>query len=448
MIRIPEMRLTNILPQSLRYDFMVQMDKKSIDRIQILAWLGTVLYICLFVLDYLRIKNGTFQESIMQQLLFFTHVGGLLFIVPALLITLHKEKIKATRLSRGIIIWLMFVLMAVFLLFQSILSYMEYSSLTLFMTYVLAANWAFTMNYAQRIALNLICIILMCTWISIISIDDRVLFTIRVYEATFFPAIAFILGLFDYNTRMAKFLKEQRLSLRTAELDAEKKKTESLLLNILPASVAQELRLYGKVAPKRFEHSTVMFTDFQNFTRISSEMDPAALVEELNIYFDRFDHITSQFGLEKIKTIGDSYMCAGGIPEPDDTHVQRTVMAALAMRQYMLRIKEEKDRAGLAHFSIRIGIHTGPIVAGIVGSKKFAYDVWGDTVNIASRMELHCEPWKINITEATLSCLKHVIYTHRGKIEVKNKGPVDMYYVDAIGIAANVPRSHFKTVKR
>ena len=226
---------------------------------------------------------------------------------------------------------------------------------------------------------------------------------------------------------------ELKVEERTAQLNEEKKKSDSLLLNILPETMAEQLKRYGKTRPQRFEQVTVMFTDFVDFTRISEKMSPNDLVEELGRYFAEFDRIIEKHNIEKIKTIGDSYMCAGGLPTPDGDHVINVIRAALDIRDYMRRVKEEKEALGQEYFAIRIGIHSGPVVAGVVGLKKFAYDIWGDTVNTASRMEMHCEPWQINISGDTLNLLAdNIDYTHRGKVEAKSKGHIDMYYVNSL----------------
>jgi class 3 adenylate cyclase len=234
------------------------------------------------------------------------------------------------------------------------------------------------------------------------------------------------------NARLYENL-EQRVIDRTAELNAEKKKSDALLLNILPETAAEELKRSGKTTPQRFDSVTVMFTDFQDFTRISAGMNPAKLVDELGTYFAQFDRIAEKYELEKIKTVGDSYMCAGGLPDFQPDHAFRIVSAALEMRDYMLKVKADKEASGEEHFAIRIGVHSGPVVAGVVGLKKFAYDIWGDTVNMASRMETTCEPWQVNISETTLGLIQsRVRFTHRGKIDAKSRGEIDMYYVDAI----------------
>jgi class 3 adenylate cyclase len=176
----------------------------------------------------------------------------------------------------------------------------------------------------------------------------------------------------------------------------------------------------------------VLFTDFKGFSSIAGKLTPQALVAELNDYFGKFDEIVEMFGLEKIKTIGDAYMCAGGIPVPNDKHPIAAVKAALAMQEYMIKQNQVRQNRGEQGWELRIGLHTGPIVAGVVGKKKYAYDIWGDTVNIASRMESSGEPGKVNISSATYNHIKDIYSCrYRGKISAKNIGEIDMYFVEA-----------------
>jgi predicted ATPase/class 3 adenylate cyclase len=223
---------------------------------------------------------------------------------------------------------------------------------------------------------------------------------------------------------------EQKVIERTAQLAEEKKKSDALLLNILPEKTAEELKQFGKAKPRRFEKVSVMFTDFKDFTKITAKMRPEDLVEEIDTCFGEFDRIIQKHGIEKIKTIGDSYMCAGGLPEPGTGSPDKVIEAALEIRDYMKHYRSLRESEGRPYFAVRIGINTGPIVAGVVGSKKFAYDIWGDTVNTASRMESNCEPWEVNISGNTYEEVKDQFKCHhRGKVEVKNKGKIDMYYV-------------------
>jgi class 3 adenylate cyclase len=213
-------------------------------------------------------------------------------------------------------------------------------------------------------------------------------------------------------------------------IEAEKKRSDSLLLNILPEETAQELKQSGKVRAKKFDSVTVMFTDFQGFTQYATSLDPEILVETVDFYFSKFDEIIEKYGLEKIKTVGDSYMCAGGLPFPSGDHAYKMVQAALEIEKFIRDTKKDptNNKIGL---DIRIGINTGPVVAGVVGTKKFAYDVWGDTVNIASRMESNSIPGRINISENTYELVKHAFDVEfRGDLHVKNRGVMKMYFVN------------------
>ncbi len=208
------------------------------------------------------------------------------------------------------------------------------------------------------------------------------------------------------------------------------KKSDDLLLNILPKKIADELKQNGFTKPEYFSEATVLFTDFQGFTKISENMSPEELVNELDFAFKKFDLIISKYNLEKIKTIGDSYMCVAGVPEKFSEHAVNTCYAALEIIELMDKDFCAKKEKGLACFNIRIGIHSGPLVAGVIGDKKFAYDVWGDTVNLASRMESSGEVGKINISEATFNLVKNYFhFENRGKISAKNKGELEMYFL-------------------
>ena len=217
-----------------------------------------------------------------------------------------------------------------------------------------------------------------------------------------------------------------------AKLQAEKDRSENLLLNILPKEIAQELKENGKAAARNFDRVSVLFTDFIGFSEHSANLSATELVNELNHCFEAFDNIIEKFGLEKIKTIGDAFMAAGGLPVNTELDVKNTVLAALEMQHFIMARKVQNERSGKPAFQMRAGIHTGPVVAGIVGVKKFQYDIWGDTVNIASRMESYGTQGQVNISQSTYELLKgdqDFIFENRGLTEVKGKGKIEMYFV-------------------
>ncbi len=219
------------------------------------------------------------------------------------------------------------------------------------------------------------------------------------------------------------------------QLKVEKDKSEKLLRNILPQTIAEELKTHGKIEARYHDIVSVMFIDFADFTRLSATMKPHELVQELHNCFSEFDSITEKHGLEKIKTIGDSYMCVGGIPEFIDTHIEDTLMAALEIMNFIEQRYEAKLMEGVPYWRARIGIHVGPAITGVVGSRKFTYDIWGDTVNTASRMESNSESGKINLSDSAYQYLKNnklLQFENRGKIGVKGKGDLEMFFVDKI----------------
>ncbi len=215
-------------------------------------------------------------------------------------------------------------------------------------------------------------------------------------------------------------------------IQMEKDRSENLLLNILPKEVAEELKAKGEAEAKLINQVTVLFTDFKGFTAMSELVSPQQLVRDLHECFSYFDQLCGKYGMEKIKTIGDAYMAAGGVPVETGTHAADAILVALAMRDFIAEGKARKIAAGLPYFEIRIGIHTGPVVAGIVGVKKFQYDIWGDTVNTASRMESSGAPGQVNISEATYALVKDapgLMFTPRGKVQAKGKGELEMFFV-------------------
>lgn len=224
----------------------------------------------------------------------------------------------------------------------------------------------------------------------------------------------------------AKVLEEKNKTIRE-----EQQRSETLLLNILPTLVADELKKQGKTKARYFEDVSVLFADFVGFSQIAEKLTPQQLVNELDTCFQKFDEIMAKYELEKIKTIGDAYMCAGGLPDGGGAQLRDMVAAAKEMQLWLSTWNAERDKNHQPRFDARIGIHRGPVVAGVVGSKKFAFDIWGDTVNIAARIEQAGEGGRINISGDAYQVIKdHFPCHYRGKIAAKNKGEIDMYFVE------------------
>jgi len=212
---------------------------------------------------------------------------------------------------------------------------------------------------------------------------------------------------------------------RAGLLDRERRRSEDLLLNVLPAPVAEELKTKGAVAPVHFDEVSVLFTDFVGFTSIAEKLGPVELTRKLDEVFERFDEIVEKHGLEKLKTIGDSYMCAGGLPNPNRTHASDCIRAGLEMQQCARDFSSGGDQ-----WQLRLGVHTGPAVAGVIGKRKFAYDVWGDTVNVASRMESSGVPGEVNVSARTReAAVDDFEFEARGPIAVKHGGTFEMFLV-------------------
>ncbi|MBN1599755.1 MAG: response regulator [Bacteroidales bacterium] len=274
--------------------------------------------------------------------------------------------------------------------------------------------------------------------------ENNTVHKVIVVESDITPIMKKEEELYKQNRRMLQIT--ERLEQANALLEAQKEeieeqkkliedeqeKSERLLLNILPFEVARQLKSKGKAGTRYYRHVTVLFTDFKDFSKNTKELEPKDLVAILDDYFAKFDEITGKHYLEKIKTIGDSYMCAGGLPLRNNSNPVDAVLAGLEIQDYTNRLKV-KSKPGIPAWDLRIGIHTGPVVAGVVGRKKFAYDIWSETVNAAARMENLGDINKVNISETTFEYVKDYFdCIHRGKINAKNVGEMDMYYVQRI----------------
>jgi len=253
-----------------------------------------------------------------------------------------------------------------------------------------------------------------------------------------YPLLLSFVALLIRRQTHRRFMERQRrleelIAERTEELQHEKEKSDNLLANMLPHGTAQEIMSKGKAAKTKYNFVTVLFSDIQGFTKIAEEMNPEVLIDELDRFFFHFDSVTQKYRIEKIKTIGDAYMCAGGIPERNRTNPVEVVLAALEMQKFMDFMRDDPANNAARFWDIRIGIHTGTVIAGVVGHTKLTYDIWGDTVNTASRMESSGEAGKINISGTTHEFVKeYFTCEYRGRMPVKYKGDLDMYFVTGI----------------
>ena len=255
--------------------------------------------------------------------------------------------------------------------------------------------------------------------------EERLKRSRNIYLFTGLGIFVFALGLWS---RMNYIRKSK------AALQKEKDISENLLLNILPEEVAEELKLKGYTDAKEFDQATILFTDFKGFTSMSETMTASDLVHEIDTCFKAFDDIIEKYGLEKIKTIGDAYMAAGGLPVVDSCPPANVVKAGLEMQDFIIQRHEKHFELGLPAFEMRVGIHTGPVIAGVVGLKKFQYDIWGDTVNTASRIESNGEVGKVNISQSTYVIIRddaYFTFESRGKIVAKGKGEMEMWFVNS-----------------
>lgn len=304
----------------------------------------------------------------------------------------------------------------------------------IFFAAILFSAFLFIPDSPQPILPKLIaCSVIVLGYTVVNAVKSRHYAIMPIWDWAESTAFLFVHSMFLLAIILIGYYTAHESNLSGAALELAHQKSESLLLNILPRDVADELKDKGHAAPVRIESVTVMFTDFAGFTKISESLSPEQVVDELDKCFSYFDQIMEKYNLEKLKTIGDSYMCAGGIPKPNHTHAIDCCLAAMEIQAFMNQMKDIKAMQGLPYWELRLGIHTGPLVAGVVGHKKFAYDVWGDTVNTASRMESSGTTGKINISRETQERVKFLFdCEHRGQVAAKNKGMIDMFYLNGL----------------
>lgn len=412
-------------------EFLQELNLENAKKSYVIARLGLFFLVVLFILDYLRNAKGDLWNNAVHVWLFVNHCMFAAFLIPFAIYRLRRYKVldgsyahtrRLTQITINIL--------ALTLLPMTILGIMDRGALSLYAIYVLICNLFLNLSHKDRISLNIFSFAVMVIAIALIGQDDLTLKFIRVLECLGLQLPTFVFSTFQHNLKIRQFTNEKLLEDQKNLIEREKQRSENLLLNILPAALAEELKERGRVQPRYFSHVTVLFADFKDFSLICTQLAPEQLISDLNHCFGAFDRIAARLGLERVKTIGDCYMCVGGLSGPNTDHAVRMVQAAFAMQTFLAKWRQEREHSELPVFEARIGIHSGPVVGGIVGTTKFAFDIWGETVNIAARMEGNGVPNRVNISGDTHALVKNYFpCEYRGKIPIKNIGDAEMYFV-------------------
>lgn len=415
-----------------REGFLRQLHLENARKVYVIARLGLFFLVVLLVLDYIRHAQNNLWNDPVHVWLFYNHLSFLLYAIPFWIYRKNLDKIHNAQYPHSRrLIRLTLDILAVTLLPLTILGILDRGTMILYAIYVLICNLFLNLSHQTRIQLNLSSFLVMLAAIALIPESDISLKFIRTLECLGLQLPTFVFSTFQHNLGARQFANERLLEDQKNLIEREKQRSENLLLNILPAPVAEELKEQGYVKPRHFPQVTVLFADFKGFSRICASLTPEQLIADLNHCFGHFDSIATRLGLERVKTIGDCYMCVAGIPEPRKDHAVRMVQAAFAMQHFLEKWRNERAGQELPLFEARIGIHSGPVVGGIVGTTKFAFDIWGETVNIAARMEEHGVPNRVNISGSTHELVKDFFsFEYRGSIPIKNIGEADMYFVD------------------
>lgn len=412
-------------------EFFRQLNLENAQKSYVVARLGLFFLLVLLLLDYIRHSRNDLWNDSVHVWLFFNHLSFIAYALPFGIYRYRRLSIHEGSFSRGRRLTRLTIgVLAFTLLPLTILGILDRGTLILYAIYVLICNLFLNLSHQDRISLNLFSFLVVLLAIAVIPENDISLTFIRAIECLGLQLPTFVFSTFQHNLRARQFANEKLLEDQKNLIEREKQRSDKLLLNILPASIAEELKERGYVQPRYFEQVTVLFSDFKNFSKICAMLSPEQLIADLNHCFGQFDQIITRLGLERVKTIGDSYMCVAGLSAQQPDHAIRMVQAAFAMQTFMANWRKERKEQGLPLYKARIGIHSGPVVAGIVGTTKFAFDIWGETVNIAARMESKGSPNRVNISGTTHSLVKDYFNcTYRGNIPIKNIGEAEMYFV-------------------
>ncbi|MBL7775659.1 MAG: adenylate/guanylate cyclase domain-containing protein, partial [Saprospiraceae bacterium] len=388
--------------ESNRKAFIMRLRIENINRIKKASIIGLAFTFVLLCLDGIRFYTGRFSESDIYFYLFLTHTVLLFLAFPLYLIYKNEEAVSIGRYAHTkalIVSWACFVSMVT--LVMAILSILDRGSVAMYAVNVLLINFVIIALHFDRILLNVASYLTISFSILIIHGQGTEMILVSLMEATAISLLSFTVSTNMFNVQVRNFNNERELIEKSEMIKAEKANSHKLLLNILPSAIADELIAHNKVEPKHYSSATVMMIDFKEFSIKSNYLTPSQLVYKIDYCFSNFDRIIEKYYLEKIKTLGDGYLCVGGVPLPTSDHPEKVVLAGLEILKFFEDWKSECLEKNELFFEGRIGIHTGPLIAGVVGRSKFAFDIWGDTVNIAARLESNSDTGRINISKNT-----------------------------------------------
>lgn len=417
--------------ESDRMAFITRLQVQNINRIKIASILGLVFAVGLLSLDMIRYHSGKFSTDVLYRYLFFTHAILLLLVIPLYFIVKNREAVHAGRYKFAkafIVSWIVF--MSFVTLLMAILSILERGSIAMYAVNIFLINFVIIPLHFDRILLTVSSFIVISFSELIVFSHEIEMIIVYLMETAGITLLGFTFSTNMFNVLVRDFTNERALTEKNQIIKAEKLNSHKLLLNILPSKIADELINFNKVEPKHYSSATVMIIDFKEFSLKSNFLTPNQLVHKIDYCFGNFDRIIEKYGLEKIKTLGDGYLCVGGVPSSTPDHPEKVILAALEILDFLEQWKHECVQKNEQYFEGRIGIHTGPLIAGVVGKSKFAFDIWGDTVNVAARLESSGDPGKINISKSTYQMVSNKFTCeHRGKIPIKNQEPIDMYFI-------------------
>jgi class 3 adenylate cyclase len=415
------LQFNKLKDKTLFSEFRLRTQMNNLSNIQTLTILATIIAMGLGIVDFMRYQSGEMESHPIYKLLFLSHVFMLFMLLPYFIIRSKKKQIEAGNYPHvGKIITLSAALITLICLPMCILGIIDRGSIIMYAIFILVMNFILQVPHKDRIFFNIFSFSIISGVCIYLFHDTTSVIIVRLLEIVGLTLPAFLIATARYNSQIQQFENEHKIAKQKEEAD-------KLLRNILPEEIAAELKAKGKVEPKRYAQAGILFTDIVNFSQLSEQRSPEQVAIELDRCFRAFDRIIRTYGLEKIKTIGDAYMCVSGVPTAHPDFAERIIDAAKAMQKWSKTQAELGNKFG----HIRIGIHVGPVVAGIVGEDKFAYDIWGKAVNIAARIESASESGKINISSDLFELIKNK-YTcsYRGEIEVKNMSKFGMYFVE------------------